>query len=140
MTIIKKKLLDDISKKIEKLEQQVSKDLKEKLDFEENEKLQRFEFYHAIRFEKYLLQGGDPTFGNLDVYEQTAEEIEYHLSHYLSDYTPEERYLNQEEMYYFHPSYIEMEGIQDWSMRAKAKYYNGAQCVKIVHTLKKADG
>jgi hypothetical protein len=48
-------------------------------------------FINVIRMEKYIRQGGDPTFGNLDATEQTTEESEYHLSHMLNDYTPEER-------------------------------------------------
>ena len=92
MRIIKKKTLDDLSKKIGKAEEYAKEIEENNLNAEENEKLQRFGLYHAIRLEKYVIQGGDPTFGNLDATEQTAEEFEYHLSHCLNDYTPEERY------------------------------------------------
>lgn len=95
----------------------------------EREKLQRFDLYHCIRLEKYTRQGGDPTFGNLEASEQTAEEFEYHLSHMLNDYTPEERYTHGKEMYYFHPSYTEMENQDYWEDRARAKHCTGQQCV-----------
>ena len=68
-------------------------------------------------------------FGNLDGQEYTAEEFEYHLSHCLNDYTPEERYRQRKEMYYFHPTYIEMEKLDYWEDRAKMKYCNGHQCI-----------
>jgi hypothetical protein len=126
---IKNKILDDISKKLEKIEQQASERDNENLEKEEKEKLQRFGLYHVIRLEKYIRQGGDPTLGNLDPMEQTAEEFEYHLSHMLNDYTPEERYKQRKEMYYFHPSHIEMEKIDDWKKRAEYNYCNGDSCI-----------
>ena len=58
------------------------------LEAEENEKLQRFNFYYVIRREKYVRQGGDPTFGNLYGQEYTAEKFEYHLSHCLNCQSP----------------------------------------------------
>ena len=79
--------------------------------------------------EKYLRQGGNPMFGNLDGVEYTAEEFEYHLSHCLNNYSPEERYRQRKEAYYFHPSYVEMEKLDYWEDRAKAKYCIGYQCV-----------
>jgi hypothetical protein len=69
------------------------------------------------------------TFGNLDATEQTAEEIEYHLSHCLNDYNPEERYRQRKAAYYFHESYVEMEKLDYWKDRAKAKYCTGHQCI-----------
>lgn len=129
MKNIRKKTLDDLSKKISKIEQDVSWQQEDKLEVMEREKLQRFDLYHCIRLEKYVRQGGDPTFGNLDASEQTAEEFEYHLSHMLNDYTPEERYRQRKEAYYFHPSYIEMEKLDYWVDRARARYCTGQQCV-----------
>lgn len=129
MRIIKKKALDDLSKKLKSLEHGISKEVEEKLDDEEREKLRRFDICHVIRMEKYIRQGDDPTFGNLDATEQTAEEFEYHLSHMLNDYTPEERYKQRKGMYYFHPSYIEMEKLDYWEDKAKAIYCTGYQCI-----------
>jgi hypothetical protein len=129
LRIIKKKTLDDISKKIDKAEEHAQKIEEISLYKEENEKLRRFDLYHAVRKEKYVRQGGDPTFGNLDACEQSSEEVEYYLSYMLNDYTPEERYRQQKEMYYFHPSYIEMEKLAYWEDRARAKYCTGYQCV-----------
>jgi hypothetical protein len=128
LRIIKKKPLDDLSKKLEKAEAHAKEIAEINLEAEENEKLERFELYHIVRMEKYLRQGGDPTFGNLDALEQTEEEFEYHLSHLLNDYTPEERYEQRKEMYYFHPSYIEMEKLDYWEDRANAIYCTGQQC------------
>lgn len=129
MRIIKRKTLDDLSKKLKKAEEHVRVIEEINLEAEENEKLQRFGLYHVIRMEKYLRQGGDPTFGNLDATEQTSEEYEYHLSHILNDFTPEERYRQRKEAYYFHPSYIEMERLGYWTDRANAKYCTGHQCI-----------
>ncbi|HET6589196.1 MAG TPA: hypothetical protein VFG45_03420 [Candidatus Nitrosocosmicus sp.] len=129
MRIIKKKTLDELSRKLKKAEK-FAKEIKEiNLDAEERVKLQRFDLYHVIRLEKYTGQGDDPTFGNLDGQECTEEEFEYHLSHVLDDFTPEERYRQQKEMYYFHPSYVEMEKIDYWEDRAKTKYCTGQQCI-----------
>lgn len=129
MRIIKKKTLDDLSKKIDKAEVHAKEIEEINLDSEETEKLRRFDLYHVIRMEKYLKQGGDPTLGNLDGSEQTAEEFEYQLSHCLNDYTPEERYRQQKEMYYFHPSYFEMQKLGNWEDRTKAKFCTGQRCV-----------
>lgn len=129
MRIIKKKTLDDLLNKIEKAEGLTKKIEESNLDAEENEKLQRFGLYHVIRMEKYIRQGGDPTFGNLDGQEYTSEEFEYHLSHMLNDNSPEERYRRMKEAYYFHESYIEMEKLDFWRDRADAKYCTGYQCV-----------
>lgn len=129
LRIIKKKVLDDLSKKI-KIAEAHAKEIEDiNLGAEERTKLQRFDLYHVIRMEKYIRQGGEPTFGNLDATEQTAEEVEYHLSHCLNDYSPEERYIQQKSMYYFHPSYIEMEKLYSWEDRANAKYCTGFQCI-----------
>ncbi|ALI34765.1 hypothetical protein NMY3_00553 [Candidatus Nitrosocosmicus oleophilus] len=122
-------MLDDLSNKI-KIAEDHTKEIEEiNLNAEEKEKLKRFDVYHVIRMEKYIRNGGDPTFGNLDAYEQTAEEFEYHLSHMLNDYAPESRYYQRKEMYYFHPSYIEMEKLAYWEDRAKSNYCNGEHCV-----------
>ena len=129
MRIIKSKSLDDLSKKIDRIEIDVATHEQENLDKEETEKLQRFDLYHCIRMEKYLRQGGNPMFGNLDRVEYTAEEFDYHISHCLNDYTPEERYRQRKEAYYFHPSYIEMEKLHYWEDRTKAKYCTGYQCI-----------
>jgi hypothetical protein len=129
LRIIKKKTLEDLSKKLGRAEGHAKKIEAFNFEVEEDEKLRRFDLYHAIRMEKYLRQGGDPTFGNLDATEQTAEEFEYHLSHMLNDNTPEERYTHRKEMYYFHPSYIEMEKLDYWVDRANAKYCTGQQCI-----------
>ncbi len=129
MKIIKRKSLDDLSKKIDKAEKHAKEIEEINLNAEENEKLQRFGLYHIIRLEKYIKQGGNPDFGNLDAYEQTAEEFEYHISHMLSDYSPEERYRRNKEMYYFHPSYVEMEELDYWEDRARAKYCTEQQCI-----------
>jgi hypothetical protein len=129
LRIIKKKILDDISKKIDKAEERTKEIEEINLNSEENEKLHRFGHYHTIRMEKYVRQGGDPTFGNLDGQEYTTEEFEYHLLHCLNDYSPEERYHLRKEMYYFHPSYIEMEKLDYWEDRVKAKYCMGQQCI-----------
>ena len=126
---IKKKTLDDISKRLDNFEQDIAKEEEEKFNHEEKEKLERFDLCHTIRMEKYIRQGGNPDFGNLDATEQTAEEFEYHLSHMLNDNSPEERYKQGKEMYYFHPSYIEMEELDYWEDRGKAKYCNGQQCI-----------
>lgn len=99
------------------------------LNKEENEKLQRFDLYHCIRIEKYIRQGGDATLGNLDATEQTTEEFEYYLSHMLNDYTPEERYRQRKEAYYFHPSYIEMGKFEYWKDRVNIKYCTGHHCI-----------
>jgi len=127
--IIKKKTLDDLSKKIDNAEEHAKKIEEINLNAEENEKLQRFGLYHVVRMEKYLRQGGNPDFGNLDATEQTAEEFEYHLSHSLYQYTPEERYKQRKVDYYWHTSYMEMEKMNDWRERAKAKYCTGNQCI-----------
>jgi hypothetical protein len=129
LRIIKKKILDDLSKKIDKAEGHAKEIEQIDLNAEETDKLKRFDLCHVIRMEKYLKQGGDPTFGNLDGLEYTSEEFEYHLSHCLDDYTPEERYKQRKEMYYFHPSYMEMEKLNYWEDRANAKYCTGYQCV-----------
>ena len=129
MRIIKKKTLDDISKKIERIEQAEFRKEEQKLGDEEREKLQRFDLYHVIRVEKYIRQGGNPMFGNLDGVENTAEEFEYHLSHCLNDHTPEERYRQRKEAYYFHPSYVEMERVGYWEYIAEEKYCDGHQCI-----------
>ncbi len=129
MKIIKKKTLDDLSKKLDKAEGHAKKIEEINSDVEERAKLQRFDLCHVIRMEKYIRQGGNPDFGNLDATEQTAEEFEYHLSHCLNDYTPEERYKKRKEMYYFHPSYIEMEKLDYWEDKARAKYCTGQQCI-----------
>ncbi len=129
MRIIKKKILDDLSRKIDKAEEHTREIEEINLGVEETEKLKRFDLYHVIRMEKYLTQGGDPTFGNLDATEQTAEEFEYHLSHCLNKYTPEDRYKHRKGMYYFHPSYLEMEKLDYWEDRARSKYCNGEQCI-----------
>ena len=129
MTIIKKKTLDDLSKKLEKAER-LAKDIEKiNLDAVEHVKLQRFDLFHCVRFEKYVRQGGNPMFGNLDGVEYTAEEFEYYLSHCLNDYTPEERYRQRKEAYYFHPSYIEMEKIGYREYITKSKYCDGHQCI-----------
>ena len=82
MSIIRKKSLNNLSKLV-----RAEEDAKERremdLNIEENQKLQRFGLYHIIRREKYLRQGGNPTFGNPDGQEYTIEEFEYHLSHCL---------------------------------------------------------
>jgi hypothetical protein len=128
LRIIKKRALDDLSKKIDKVEDH-SKEVEEiNLNKEEHAKLQRFDLYHMIRTEKYIRQGGDPTFGNLDPVEKTMEEFEYHLSHCLN-VPVGERYKRSKEMYYFHPSYMEMEKLDYWKDRAKAKYCTGQQCI-----------
>jgi hypothetical protein len=129
LRIIKKKTLDDLSKKIKKVEEKANEIEDNNLNKDENEKTQRFGLYHAIRMEKYTRQGGNPTLGNLDGQEYTSEEFEYHLSHCLNNYTPEERYRQRKEMYYFHPSYIEMEKLDYSGDRANAKYCTGHQCV-----------
>lgn len=129
MRIIKKKTLDDISKKIDKAEERRREIEEINLNAEENEKLQRFGLYQMVRMEKYLRQGGDLTFGNLDGQENTTEEFEYHLSHCLNDNTAEERHKHRKEMYYFHPSYIKMEKLDYWEDRAKTKYCTGQQCI-----------
>ena len=126
---MRKKALDDLSKKMDKIEQDVSREEEEKLGDEEREKLQRFDLYHVIRMEKYQSQGGNPMFGNLDGVEYTAEEFEYHLSHCLNDYTPEERYRQRKEAYYFHPSFVEMEKVGYREYVAKSKYCDGHQCI-----------
>ncbi|MBA3750012.1 MAG: hypothetical protein H0X03_03810 [Nitrosopumilus sp.] len=124
------KKIDDIFKKIREIEKDDSKVAdNESSQVIEKEKLRRFDLYHAIRLEKYKMQGGDPTFGNLDAQEITSEEFEYYLSHNLNNYTPEERYRQRKEHYYFHPSYIEMEKIDDWKERAMIKYCTGEKCV-----------
>jgi hypothetical protein len=129
LRIIKKKTLDDLSKKIDKAEERAKQIEEIGFNAEEKEKLQRFDLYHIIRMEKYLRQGGNPMFGNLDGVEYTAEEFEYHLSHMLNDLTPEERYRQRKEAYYFHQSYIEMEKTGYWEYIAKAKYCDGHQCI-----------
>jgi hypothetical protein len=129
LRILKKKILDDISRKLDKAEEYVKEIEEINISAEENEKLQRFGLYHAIRMEKFIREGGNPDFGNLDATEQTAEEFEYHLSHMLNDFTPEERYRQKKQAYYFHPSYIEMEKLNYWKDRARAKYCNGQQCI-----------
>lgn len=129
MRIIKKKILDDLSKKLKKAEEHALEIEEINLNSEENEKLKRFGLYHVIRMEKYIRQGGDPIFGNLDATEQTAEEFEYHLSHCLNDYSVDERFKQRKEMYYFHPSYVEMEKLDNWEDRAKANYCSGQQCI-----------
>jgi hypothetical protein len=129
LRILKRKILDDISKKLDKAEEHVREIQEINLSTEENEKLQRFGLYQIIRMEKFIRDGGNPDFGNLDATEQTAEEFEYHLSHILNDFTPEERYRQRKEAYYFHPSYIEMEKLNHWGDRARAKYCTGQQCV-----------
>jgi hypothetical protein len=129
LRFIKKKTLDDLSKKLDRAEGHAKEIEQINSNAEEAEKLQRFGLYHCVRMEKYLRQGGDPMFGNLDGVEYTAEEFEYHLSHMLNDYTPEERYGQMKEAYYFHPSYIEMEKLDYWRDRAKAKYCDGHQCI-----------
>jgi hypothetical protein len=128
--IIRKKTLDDLSKKIGKAEEHTKEIEVINLNAEERSKLRRFDLYHVIRMEKYIRQGGDPTFGNLDPVENTSEEFEYYLSHILNDYTPEERYRQRKGAYYFHPSYIEMEKLGYWEDRAKAKYCLGQQCIR----------
>jgi hypothetical protein len=130
LRIIKKKTLDDISKKIDKAAGHAKEIEEINLEAEENEKLRRFDLYHIIRMEKYVRQGGDPIMGNLDGSEQTAEEFEYHLTHMLNDFTPEERYNQRKEMYYFHPSYMEMEKLNYWEDRAGTKYCTGEQCIQ----------
>jgi hypothetical protein len=128
LRVIKKKRLEELSKKIQVAEGHVKKIQEINLNKEEDEKLQRFDFYHVIRMEKYISQGGDPTFGNLDGREYTQEELEYYLT--LSLNVPEEeRYRRSKEMYYFHPSYVEMEKLHYWEDRAKANYCTGQQCV-----------
>jgi hypothetical protein len=127
--IIRKKTIDDLSKKLKKAEKHAKEIQEINLDAEEHAKLQRFDLYHVIRMEKYLRQGGNPMFGNLDGVEYSAEELEYHLSHCLNDYSPEERYKQRKEMYYFHPSYIEMEKLDYWEYRARAEYCTGHQCI-----------
>jgi hypothetical protein len=129
LRIIKRKTLDDLSKKIGKAEEHAKKFEEINLDAEEREKLQRFDLYHAIRTEKYLRQGGDPTFGNLDATVQTAEEFEYHLSHMLNDYSPEERYRQRKDAYYWHQSYVKMEKLNHYENRANAKFCTGQQCI-----------
>lgn len=129
MRIIKEKTLDIISKRIDVIEREVSKEVQENLNKLEKEKLERFSLYHVIRMEKYIRQGGDPTFGNLDGQEYTTEEFEYYLSHMLNDFTPDERYRQLKDAYYWHQSYIEMEKLNHWEDRAKAKYCNGQQCI-----------
>lgn len=129
MRIIKKKTLDDLSKKIKKVEEKANEIEDNNLNKDENEKTQRFGLYHVIRMEKYLRQGGDPTFGNLDANEQTSEEFEYHLSHMLNDYTPEVRYRQRKEAYYFHPSYVEMGKLKYWKDRVNTEYCTGHQCI-----------
>lgn len=119
-----------MSKKIQKAEEHAKEIEETRLNKEENEKLQRFGLYHIIRMEKYAKQGGDPAFGNLDASEQTAEEFEYHLSHCMNDYIPEERYKQRKEMYYFHPSYVEMEKLGYWEDRARSKYCTGQHCIR----------
>ena len=58
------KTLDDLSKKI-KIAEGHAKEIEEiNLNKEEDEKLQRFDLYYLIRLEKYVRQGGDPTFGS----------------------------------------------------------------------------
>ena len=129
MRIIKKKTLDDLSKKLRKTEEHAKEIELINLYAEECAKLQRFDLYHVIRMEKYLRHGGNAMFGNLDATEQTAEEFEYHLSHCLNDYTPEERYRRRKEAYYFHPSHIEMERVGYWEYIARSKYCDGHQCI-----------
>ncbi len=129
MRFIRKKTLDDLSEKIGKAEEDAKEIEEISLDAEEHAKLERFSLYHCIRMEKYVRQDGNPMFGNLDGVEYTAEEFEYHLSHCLNDYTPEERYRQRKEAYYFHPSYTEMEKLDYWEDRANAKYCNGQQCI-----------
>jgi hypothetical protein len=129
LRIIKKKILDDLSNKIKIAEGHVKEIEKINLNKEENEKLQRFGLYQVTRMEKYLRQGGDPTLGNLEASEQTSEEFEYHLSHMLNDYSPEERYNQRKEAYYFHPSYIRMEELSDWKIRANASFCTGTKCI-----------
>lgn len=130
MRSIKRKILDDLSKKLGKIEQQLADQEKENLDKEEKEKLRRFDLYHTVRMEKYVEQGGIADFGNLDAVELTAEEFEYYLSHSLNDYTPEERYHQRKETYYFHPSYIKMEELSDWQRRANASFCTGTKCIR----------
>jgi hypothetical protein len=48
----------------------------------------------------------------------------------LNDYTPEERYQQMKEAYYFHESFMEMEKLDYWEDRAKAKYCTGFQCIR----------
>ena len=91
MKLIRKKSLDNLSKKLVRAEEDAKERREMDLNMEENQKLQRFGLYHIIRMEKYLRQGGNPKFGNLDGQEYTAEEFEYHISHCLNDYTPEKR-------------------------------------------------
>jgi len=129
LRIIRRKTLEDISKKIRHAEDRAKEIEEINLDEEENEKLQRFDLYHCIRMEKYTRQGGNPMFGNLDGIEYTAEEFEYHLSHCLNDYTPEERYRRRKEAYYFHPSFVEMEKVGYREYVAKSKYCDGHQCI-----------
>ncbi len=126
---IRKKILDDLSKKIDNLESNVSEQEKEKLGKEEKEKLHRFDLYHVIRLEKYVRQGGDPTLGTSFKNELTSEEFSYHLSHNLIDFAPSERWKQRKEAYYFHPSYIKMEKLNDWKQRAEAKYCTGNKCI-----------
>jgi hypothetical protein len=130
LRIIKKKTLDDISKKIGRIEIDVSEQEIEKLGNVEKEKLQRFDLYHLVRLEKYVRQGGNPEWGNLDAVELTAEEFEYHLSHVLADYNPEERYRQRKDAYYFHPSFIRIDELKDWKIRANANYCSGTKCVQ----------
>lgn len=47
----------------------------------------------------------------------------------LNDSSPEERYNSRKTEFYFHPSYIEIEKLNYWEDRAKAKYCTGQQCI-----------
>lgn len=132
LKILRKKSLNDLSEKIGKVEEHAKEIKQIYLNKEEEEKLQRFGLYHVIRMAKYLRQGGDPNFGNLDGLEYTAEEFEYHLSHYLN-VSEEERYRRIKEMYYFHPSYVETEKLSYWADRCRAKYCTGLQCIPDCH-------
>lgn len=48
----------------------------------------------------------------------------------MKDYTPEERYKQRKEMYYFHSSYTEMAKLSHWRERAEVIYCTEEKCIE----------
>lgn len=96
------KRLDRFKKDLEKIEN-ISKERREKAgQVDELELIVKFDRYKPLKYERLKKQGQIVWDFALDAHEMLPDEFEFYLSRHLFETTPESRYQEGKEHWYFH--------------------------------------
>lgn len=135
--------LDRLDKELRRIENKGKKSKSEQID--EIELLVKFDSYRPLKYERLKKHGQIVWDHALDGYEMLSEEFEFYLSRHLYETTPEQRYQEAKEHWYFHEhsAFLDMEtgkidtyGCKPESCVPECKYYKKGGKIDDDHVVK----